>query len=221
MHMRKMTLNNKSLVYLTCSKYKYYAMRNLLRLIIVLAMSFTSSYISAQDTVKYPDTTNSRKININNLYIEFLGQGIWSLNYERVLQKKSPLAFRGGLSYIYIQESSGQGQIPDYHILVVPLSFSLLFGKKNSFLETGMGVSYVNTMQAGYAATTLIMGNIIVGYRRQVRKGLLFRISYTPIIYLYSDEYMDSKHYAFGISGVLLWGGLSIGYSFPNSKKSK
>jgi len=113
-------------------------------------------------------------------------------------------------------------RVPDMHFLVIPFSLCALIGKLPNYMDMGAGVTMVNIFQTGQTTISNLLGNFIIGYRRQTAKGLMFRVTYSPFIYLYSnDKTLDRSEYAFGIPGKPIWGGLSIGYSFPNSKKSK
>ena len=83
--------------------------------------------------------------------------------------------------------------------IVIPAGISLLIGKKNHYFEPGLGMTF------------FIYGKIAqvfrFGYRYQNRKkGLIFRIAFTPFTYL-DDGFMFSNEFNFN-------GGISFGYAF-------
>ena len=73
----------------------------------------------------------------NSIHFEILGHGgLYSLNYERILESKSVL--RGGLSYM----NSSSGDFISFNYISIPLSISkLLSTDRDSFFEIGFFTS--------------------------------------------------------------------------------
>ena len=94
------------------------------------------------------DTNIVAPIKRNSIYIEYAGQGLYpSVSFDRLYrtEKKMKTSFTGGLTLI---------PIPDYFVFSVPASYNILFGKRKSKLELGIGLT----------AMYLREGNIPVSY---------------------------------------------------------
>ncbi|GAB4261232.1 MAG: hypothetical protein Kow0079_17830 [Vicingaceae bacterium] len=183
-------------------------------LFLFLSCCFSYTLFASNPIYKIKSDTSNVKKNATNLYMEIVGQSfMYSLNYEKLLlQKNRPHALRAGISY-YQQLSFGH-EAP-IHSIFVPFAYSALFGKRYNYLEAGIGITYNNFFQVGEATITNVLGNLVFGYRRQAEKGVLFRITYTPFIYIFSNDYnLNRSDFVFGIVGHPIWFGLSIGYTF-------
>lgn len=145
----------------------------------------------------------------NNLFVEFWGNAyFYSLNYERVygLNPNLLITSRVGVSYYKFFGDN-------YYS--IPLSSSLLFGKKTEKLE--LGLSYTNRLRTASIYDPLnditfvqkshpnIFGPII-GFRYQPnKKAVMIRVVYSP--WFLSSKNNDGMRAAH-------WGGFSVGYSF-------
>ena len=141
------------------------------------------------------------KIHKNSGYLELGGSGLWySLNYDRVIKKYKRTAFTGrtGLSYF--------GNL-DTNTMTMPLEFSFLLGKKKHFAEIGIGPTFLQAFTEHISAMA-VLG--VIGYRFQpmVKRGLMFRATFTPFI----GEISSEKGYWNWVR--IPWGGVSIGYIF-------
>ncbi len=115
------------------------------------------------------------------LYLELLGKYLYSLNIDYRFNKSNAMS-------LGISEMTGASMMY-YHFM----------GNKSRF-ELGLGfTAYIIPDES----TGLIL-NSVIGYRYQVKNGLLFRIGFTPIWANGEDAP------AFPIP----WAGLSFGYSF-------
>jgi hypothetical protein len=129
-------------------------------------------------------------------FAEAAGSGWdYSLNYELQLQHTQwvSTAFRAGFGYWYSTASFIGGSW-----VSTPVSLSLLAGPGNHKLELGLGYNpfFIDTW-----ASHLICP--IIGYQYQHQpKGLLFRLTFTPLIFAGNTD------------GFLPWGGASIGWLF-------
>lgn len=119
-----------------------------------------------------------------SFYLELLGKYLYSLNIDFRFNKSNAMS-------LGISEMTG-ATMPSmmyYHFM----------GKKSRF-ELGLGfTAFIIPNESG----GLII-NGVIGYRYQVKNGLLFRIGFTPILANGEDAP------AFPIP----WAGLSLGYSF-------
>jgi hypothetical protein len=137
----------------------------------------------------------------NDIYIEFLGNGIYaSLNYERQLTSKPGLGLRTGVGYF-----SGDQEFR----VSIPIGINYLFTLKNnkSFLDAGLGGTWsgaaglkkdVATGERDYSEH---IWSIVpsLGYRRHTKGNWMWRTSFTPILNKYR---------------VLPYFGISIGMRF-------
>jgi hypothetical protein len=82
---------------------------------------------------------------------------------------------------------------------VVNLQYNAVLGKKNNFFETGIGLT-----------VPVFMLNLRFGYRLNIGKRLLFKVAYTPTVYL--EKHIDTEEYPSytGYNGI----SVSLGYRF-------
>lgn len=142
---------------------------------------------------------NSKKKRKNFLYLEALGSGlIYSINYERSLVQKDKFRFKArlGMSFFYLEDSYQNGDhltnsLPKIDRLysdgsrfllphLVPLSMGLTVGKTHQF-ELGFGYTFMLENFTGD-------GDFIfseIGYRLETPNNYLFRVTATPIYFLY------------------------------------
>lgn len=159
-------------------------------------------------------STGSKKLsNEHSVYAEILGQGgIYSINYDRIYVKKNtPVAFRLGGSAFYSDK-----------VLVfnTPMSVTALIGKQIDYFEVGMGISHLYAIDTYFKDPTeyamiYVLASPILGYRKQISKGVMFRAVLSPLITVLSSERIDRKAPFYGS---LPWIGLAFGYSFPSQK---
>jgi len=178
-------------------------------------LSFLVSNIAAQDTLVVSPPAR------NTIYVELLGQGLYNaFTFDRLHLENA----RSMTSY-----SAGITLIPskDLFVLAVPISYNLLLGKRNHFLELGLGFTVMNLVEGNVAwgtnevnstGDTIYvekLGSIAhyysyftprIGYRFQQEDGGFFaRVTLTPAIAFinFDDnfvEYETNKVY-YGWSG--------------------
>jgi hypothetical protein len=142
------------------------------------------------------DTNFVTPIKRNSIYVEYTGQGLYpSVSFDRLYrtEKKMKTSFTGGLTLI---------PIPDYFVFSVPASYNILFGKRKSKLELGIGVTAMYLREGNIPASYGYKDNNGVyhyeqfvghehnffayftpkiGYRYQnPTGGLFFRVTLTP-----------------------------------------
>ena len=157
----------------------------------------------------------------SSIYLELGGAaGLWSLNYDRSLweiNESFKLHGRAGLG-LY-SEFNGAG-FPDVMVpvsgIVLWSAFRNKWGKNTHRVEAGGGITYYNwTLRDalstdGFSRRSDLLGHLILGYRFQkLEGGLMFRVTYTPIINNYSNKPFEH------------WAGGSIGYTFKTKGRSK
>ena len=173
------------------------------KLIFIFAMVFTAFQLSAQEvrsdtvhiskegTMGIGKSQDSTKVfewePSTSLYLELFGKGFYSINVD--FRKTKFKAWSIGLW-------AGEGGI-------FPGLMYYHFGGKRFRFETGGGFTIGFTGDEGLAGMFL---HGVVGYRYQVKKGLIFRGGFTPLIGI---PFTDEGSFAF-----LPWGGVSLGYSF-------
>tara|TARA_B100000809_G_C15139196_1_gene532173 strand:- start:5749 stop:6237 length:489 start_codon:yes stop_codon:yes gene_type:complete len=131
----------------------------------------------------------------NAFYLELGGNGFYySVNYDRIfsISKIAHLSLRAGFA---ASPEFGSG----YNSYVVPLEANLLLGKENDFFELGVGKSIISER----SNNSENISTFRLGYRYISDKGLMIRIGIVPFILP-----------LFGNDVVVIWGGLSVGFSF-------
>ncbi|MFT5858613.1 MAG: hypothetical protein ACI865_000701 [Flavobacteriaceae bacterium] len=151
--------------------------------------------------------TKDRNYAKSSVYIELGGAaGLWSVNYDRSIweiNERFNLHGRAGVGIL--SEFNGAG-FPD---VLIPISSTVLWGGSSHRLEGGGGFTYFNwtlrdvSTTTGFVRKTEILGHLTLGYRYQkIEGGFMFRVTYSPIIYNYSNA--PYEH----------WAGVSVGYTF-------
>jgi hypothetical protein len=123
----------------------------------------------------------------NDLYFEFLGNGIWSsISYERQLKNEPGWALRFGVGYF-----SGD----DKFRITLPIGINYLFKLRhiNSFLDAGLGGTWseaaglMKDLPSGERDYTEHIWSIVpsIGYRRHTKGNFMWRASFTPFINKY------------------------------------
>lgn len=133
-----------------------------------------------------------------SLYIELGGKVFYSLNVD--FRKKENFALSVGASYF--KEDGGDSTEQAQSMIFPNVMAYYLTGKRHR-LELGGGLCPGFGSSEGLAAIA-VYGN--VGYRYQKKKGLIFRIGFTPFIGI-----PVSKDDSFV---VMPWAAISLGYSF-------
>jgi hypothetical protein len=119
-------------------------------------------------------------------FIEIMGKGFFSVNVDYRIKETYALS---------VGFQPTEGLLPD-------VMYYYFFGKRHR-LEVGGGVS-TGFSQKLHLEIMLFHGTI--GYRYQKKKGLSFRIGFTPLYVWRFSDIDRTSFYPFG--------GLSLGYSF-------
>lgn len=146
----------------------------------------------------------------HGVYLEVAGSGgVGSLNYEYLAGERVRL--RAGAGSWETDDLFGAGT---ESFMTVPLTASMLLGPGNHHLETGGGVLLgMSTFESAFGEPTrtssIFALSGVLGYRYQrPRKGMLYRAVLVPF-YGFGDS--DT---AYPDRGLMLSGGLSLGYAF-------
>jgi hypothetical protein len=137
--------------------------------------------------------TDSATIPKNSIYIEAGGKGkLYSLNYERQIYKLKNA--KGGLAVAGAYLSA-------YGAWYTGLEHNIYIGRNIHNFELGVGYNYLfYTNPDNISEKSYINGRI--GYRFQpLQKGMLVRMSYTPLISPKTGK-------------ILNWVGLTFGYAW-------
>lgn len=131
------------------------------------------------------------------VYLELGGKVFYSLNVD--FRRKETYAFSVGASY-FIEDGSSDTE--SQSMLFTSVMGYFLTGKRHR-LELGVGLCPGFGSSEGLAAMA-IYGN--VGYRYQKKKGLIFRLAFTPFVGIpvAKDDAVT----------VMPWAAVSLGYSF-------
>lgn len=154
------------------------------------ALAFAPADTCAQETPLPPAK--------NAAYLEIAGNGLlYTVNYDRYFTPE----ITGRIGAMRFENS-------DVSLTAIPLTGNYLVGSSSSKLELGIGpqllIIDIDEQREEFAGldedATTIAGTATIGYRYQpMDGGFVFRIGFTP---------------SFSQSGLGLWGGLSLGYSF-------
>ncbi|NBR13390.1 MAG: hypothetical protein EBU01_02265, partial [Crocinitomicaceae bacterium] len=174
---------------------------------------------------------------------ELLGQGVLgSINYDRLIKvnKSVKMSFSFGAIYApNIKTFQLREKYPYTYNFGLPVSCNLMIGKKNSYLDLGIGLStfYLEGrvyIQDGFCGTHLpyeynaeiknfsFFVSPKIGYRYQRENGGLFiKATFNPMFNLlnvkntYKDQRTSNKKTFLNKSeNIILWPGISLGYTF-------
>lgn len=138
----------------------------------------------------------------NIIDITLLGQGgFLSVNYSRILLVRQKY---------FLNASVGTGMVPYYAGFSLPHQITFNIGKKSSFLELGLGGTYMRgkTDSSGFTETTTsYLLSPIIGWRKNFRSHLILRIYANPL-------FDTSGDYIYEDYAIVPYLGLSLGYSF-------
>lgn len=138
----------------------------------------------------------------NSIDLTVGGMGLGaSINYSRILLVKSKY---------FINASVGIGTVPSIGGITIPHQLTYNFGKKNSFLELGVGGSYWSgkSNDSGYTETlNSYQLSPIIGWRKHFKNNMLFRIYANPLFHINGEYYIENYE-------VIPYLGVSIGYNF-------
>lgn len=148
------------------------------------------------DTVK-TFTAESDWVPTTSLYFELGGKVLYSLNVD--FRKRENFALSVGASYIV---EDGNSDVESQSMIFTSVMGYYFTGKRHR-LELGGGLCPGFGSSDGFAAMA-VYGN--VGYRYQKKKGLIFRVAFTPFVGIPVSE--D------GSFTVMPWAAISLGYSF-------
>ena len=152
---------------------------------------------AGNDTVMTPAAA-SEWLPTTSLYIELGGRVWYSLNVD--FRKRENFAFGIGVSYFI--ENKGDS-VESSQSMIFPSVMGYYLGGKKHRIELGGGLCPGFGSSEGFTAMALYGS---AGYRYQKKKGLIFRVAFTPFLAIpLSDE--DSF-------AVIPWAGISLGYSF-------
>jgi hypothetical protein len=168
---------------------------------VLLITCFCKSSIAQKLNSAHADSVLNRSSKA--VFLEIGGPGIFfSANYDtRFAPKPDGFGARLGLGYIYADNAD---------FITVPVQINYLLGKRNSFLELGLGGTFLSFNNKNTSSSfsfvnnakhnAIVLGTSTIGYRYQpVKGGFNFRAGVNPL---------------FDSSTFVLFAGLSFGYCF-------
>jgi hypothetical protein len=171
-------------------------MKSLITIVFVLLLN---PFLFSQDTTENKNDNSYSVFFESPLFYEDWWEyqnTVLTINFEYLINKKN-----GGLSFLL-----GYGRIFSsydgvfYSDPYFNTEINYLFGKKHHFLEIGTGL--------GYGSSVFLKFRL--GYRLNLGKRLLFRIAYTPTVYLRQHNDTEEHPPFTGFNGL----SLSLGYRF-------
>lgn len=163
---------------------------------IILSLSIQMQ-AQENDTVT-PTTTESDWLPSTSLYIELGGRVLYSLNID--FRKRENFALGIGASF---NKEDANNSEEDSQSIFFPSVMGYYLGGKRHRIELGGGLCAGIGSSEGLAAMALYG---VAGYRIQKKKGLIFRIGFTPFIGIPVSEGDNPA--------IVPWAGISLGYSF-------
>ncbi len=138
----------------------------------------------------------------NNIDFSTGGTGLFaSFNYSRIVLVKS--------NY-FINVSVGIGSVPFVGGTTFPHQVTFNLGRKNSFLELGIGGTYWSgkTNSSGYTeAFNSYQLTPIIGWRKHFNNNLIFRIYANALFHISGEYYIENY-------SVIPYLGIGLGYGF-------
>lgn len=145
-------------------------------------------------------TLKSRFDRKNSLYGELVGSTFGlGLSYERKFYDDST---------IQLNLRTGVGTI--IFLNAFPLvGMNCLIGRKQHLFELGTNVLRTFAIELFGSSTVYVLANPVIGYRFQNPYGIIFRLSFTPMIPVYDpDNWISNSRI------IIPLGGISMGYIF-------
>lgn len=152
------------------------------------------------DTVRIIPQVKQKIRHNKFVFMELLGSGgLYSFNFDFRCNKQivNKWGLRTGAAYLPLNTVNYSGDVQRFHTFLIPFLVNYLCGKKNGFLELGLGAVYVfkkpqGVLQANeyeYFIKNInrripnVYGAFSVGYRRHpVKGGIMWGVSVSPII---------------------------------------
>lgn len=182
-------------------------------LALIASMGIAQAQYHSQDSTLMEYYSKERRLatrevqfdNAKAIYSEFLGpSATFGINYDARFDKtNNGLGWRAGLGLFKI----------DGTILTVPVGLNYLIGKRGSYLELGVGATYlyattnvfflensvheelinsdgkVGFMVSEVKPISTVFGNITFGYRFQpLQGGFLFRLGFSPVLSMHNGN---------------------------------
>jgi len=153
-----------------------------------------------QKSLPKVEPEKKKKIKNRFVFAELLGSGgLYSLNYDFRFDKTSvkKWGLRAGIEYLPLNTYNYSGDKLTYSTVLFPFMVNYLIGKRNKFLELGLGAVYVFKWRQGkllaeeyeYFIKNLnrripkSYGAFSIGYRHNPIKGkIMWGIGITPLI---------------------------------------
>ena len=126
-------------------------------------------------------------------FVELLGKPLPGINADFRINKSSRFSLGVNCYYYYEEESEEQEEIVVFSF-IPNIVYYYLLGKKNKRFEIGAGLGVMPVWHKDYNFDSPILIHGVIGYRYQIKNGLLFRIGLT------FNKYDDLGLFFLGIS---------------------
>jgi hypothetical protein len=165
----------------------------------IMTCCWSANTFAQIDTIRYDRSLQSEKQTKNAIYGELGGSGfLLSMHYERSLWQNETVKLNARI---------GVGSA--IFVNAVPLiGVNACMGKNSSRLELGFNAIQTYAFGLFGGDGFFILGNPVIGYRYEGKKGLLFRAALTPFFVLDDpDNWVDEGR-------IIPSAGISFGYAF-------
>jgi hypothetical protein len=159
-------------------------------------------------TLSYSQEIRNDSLYKNAIYFEAGGNGLfYSAGYDRIISYKQKQKITVG---------TGFSVYPDYfdfvyeNMLIIPVNINMLFGEKNKFFETGIGMDLAFADREGERFN--LAACVRLGYRSINKNNFFFRAALTPFFWIekeYENYYEEHK-----VFHALPWAGVCFGKVF-------
>lgn len=199
-----------------------------MKLLLTFFITLISLFCFSQDEEKEDLLANTKR---NTIYFELGGSGVaYSFNFDRILTKKRLMtSFSIGATCFGKSNSFYRSQTN----VGIPVSYNLIFGKKNHMFELGVGATLFYSKgifdlldQVHDEKGTSTYLHLKCGYRYQKPSGgIFYKALFTPLIqawvfgkYKILEDKFDSQnintvHTIRDHFGPFPWIGFSVGYT--------
>ncbi len=160
-----------------------------LNLSVSLFLFFALTSIISIAQTQTIDSAAQRTGSKNSVYAELLGNAAGlSINYDRIILRKNNISLSlclgaGMVPSNLINGALNNGAKTNYLVYGIPVSTNLFWGRRNSHLETGVGLTYQQGMSGlgadKYSQTLFAVARLGYRYQKEIG-GFFWKIGLTP-----------------------------------------
>ncbi len=174
-----------------------------MKAIKILSLIFISLCLTFSSYGQLNDHDLRNSVDRKNIIdLTLLGQGgFLSANYSHILVVRQKY---------FLIASAGIGLVPYYAGFSIPHQLTFNIGKRTSFLEVGLGGTYMHgkTDESGFTkTTTTYLLSPVIGWRKNFKSHLVLRIYANPLFDTSGNTIVEDY-------SIVPFLGVSLGYSF-------